>query len=82
MVPPVGRTLRHLQLCRGKGILVVPDWPSAQYWPMLLGEFRAAIKGLLKVKGNKVLEHGYNSNSLLGSFEFRGNILAMFIDCS
>ena len=85
IVPPVcmvGRALLHLQLCKGTGVLVVPAWPSAHYWPMLLQEFRLHIKDCLRVKGRNALEHGYNTNSVLGSPNFVGDVLALFIDCS
>ena len=38
MVPPVaviGRCLEHLVRCRAKGVLVVPLWQSAFFWPLL-----------------------------------------------
>ena len=46
LVPPVGlagRVIKHLDLCKGKGILVVPCWPSAHFWPMLSSTFRHSI---------------------------------------
>ena len=85
LVPPVsivGRVLLHLKLCRSKGILVVHFWPSAVFWPMLMGNFAKHLKDHMRVKGNKVLAHGMNSNSLLGSNEFHGDMLALLIDCS
>ena len=85
LVPPVcivGTTLQHLRVCRGKGVLVVPFWPSAAFWPMLINDFNVFIKDFLKVKGKNVLKHGYNCNSLLGSQDFKGNVLALLIDCS
>ena len=85
LVPPVsivGRVLLHLRLCNSKGILVVPFWPSAVYWPMLMGKFSVYIKDHIRVKGRNVLAHGMNSNSLLGSDEFHGDMLALLIDCS
>ena len=39
LVPPVsiiGRVLQHLLLCQAEGVLVVPCWPSAYYWPLLI----------------------------------------------
>ena len=84
-VPPVclvGRVLLHLKLCRAKGVLVVPDWPSAHYFPMLLREFRPHIMDCIRFKGKNVLKHGYNTNSLLGSSDFLGNVLGLLIDCS
>ena len=85
LVPPVcvtGRVLRHLRMCKAWGVLVVPCWPSAHFWPMLLGEFNGNILDLMRVKGKNVLRHGMNSNSLLGSSWFKGDILAMHIDCT
>ena len=85
LVPPVSivsQTLRHLHLCQSSGVLVVPFWPSASFWPLLMKEFSPYILDTLRVKGNKVLRHGMNSNSLLGSPEFLGDMLAMFLDCA
>ena len=38
LCPPiylVGKTIRHLQMCKGRGVLFVPLWESAYFWPML-----------------------------------------------
>ena len=38
LCPPVyliPRSLRHAQNCRASGTLVVPEWPSAVFWPIL-----------------------------------------------
>ena len=85
LVPPVavvGRALNHLHACKSKGVLVVPYWPSAAFWPMLLGFFRGFIQDVLVVKANKVLVQGRNKNSLLGSEGFNAQMLAMLIDCN
>ena len=85
LVPPVcviGRVLRHLRMCKAKGVLVVPCWPSAHYWPMLMDEFNGNILDLIRVKGNVVLRHGMNTNSLLGSSQFMGDVLALQLDCT
>jgi hypothetical protein len=37
-VPPpylVPRFLDHIEKCKGKGVLVVPGWQSASFWPLL-----------------------------------------------
>ena len=84
-VPPVcvtGRVLRHMRICRAKGVLVVPCWPSAHFWPMLMSDFHNEILDFMRVKGSVVLEHGMNTNSLLGSSNFRGDILALYVDCT
>ena len=36
--PPVyliPRVIRHAQLTKARGTLIVPQWPSAPYWPLL-----------------------------------------------
>jgi hypothetical protein len=85
LTPPVcvvGHALKHLALCKGKGVLVVPCWPSSYFWPLLINDFCCFIKDILKVKGNKILIHGLNKNSLLGSPDFGGYMLAIKLDCS
>ena len=85
LVPPVcvvGAALHHLKLCKGKGVLVAPFWPSAAYWPLLLNDFNRFIVDHILVKGKNVLVQGFNTNSLLGSSEFLGRMVAMRLDCS
>ena len=85
MVSPVsivGRALNHLRLCKSQGVLIVPFWPSAHFWPMLKIDFAHCIRDHLQVKGKIVLTHGHNVNSLLGSDRFLGDVLALYIDCS
>ena len=36
--PPIAlilRVIQHAQVCATHGMLVVPCWPSAQFWPLL-----------------------------------------------
>ena len=50
LVPPVsivGAVLKHLRLCNAKAVLVVPFWPSAAFWPLLMNDFRSKIGGLV-----------------------------------
>jgi hypothetical protein len=40
IVPPISlvpRVIKHLQVSRAQGTLVIPDWPYAPFWPMLFG---------------------------------------------
>ena len=83
LVPPVSivsRVLKHLKTCKAKGTLVAPYWSSASFWPLLKREFSHYVKDFLIVKGNKVLRQGFNENSLLGSENFEGNMLAVCLD--
>ena len=82
LVPPVasvGRIITHLRLCEAKGVLVVPKWPSAAFWP-LLWSYKAAILDVLQVKGQKILMQGMNENSIFGSNSFQGDMLAILMD--
>ena len=31
----LGRTIFHLEACGARGVLVVPYWPSAVFWPIV-----------------------------------------------
>ena len=31
----IGSVLRHLTLCKARGALIVPIWPSSYYWPLI-----------------------------------------------
>ena len=48
-VPPivlVSRVLKKMESCNAKGILVVPEWRSANFWPLLCsfyGEMKSFI---------------------------------------
>jgi hypothetical protein len=78
----VGRCLEHILRCNAKGVLVVPFWPSAFFWPLLQGHFCRFVVDFLRVKGSKILQAGRNTNSLLGSQDFNSDMLALLIDCS
>jgi hypothetical protein len=85
LVPPValaGRALEHLFRCKARGVLVVPLWRSAFFWPLLQGFFQQFVVDLICLSGAKVLKHGLNKNSLLGSSDFHSEVLALLIDCS
>ena len=85
LVPPVnaiGKTLFHLKTCKARGVLVAPKWHSSYFWPILINEFSRYTLKIQQFKGSKVLCHGLNSNSLLGSPSFTGDVIAALIDCS
>ena len=46
--PPVGlvtRVLKHAQFVKAKGVLIVPAWESADFWPVIVcfGQDRSAV---------------------------------------
>ena len=83
MVPPISlvpQALYHARICICKVILVVPMWSSSPFWPIIKNEYAYAVKDLMVVKGEKVLEQGMNKNSIFGSNSFKGNVLALKLD--
>jgi len=46
----IGKTIKHLKLCRPKGVLFVPVWKSSYLWPLLTRDcinFESSFKHLL-----------------------------------
>ena len=46
LVPPIFliiRTINHLEFCKARGILVVPLWRSAQFWPILKNHLNNSV---------------------------------------
>ena len=87
VVPPVSlvkKVILHVCLCRGRGILVVPYWPSAHYWPLLVergGVFKSFVADCLYVENGKdVFLHGGNKSSLFGSENFSTPVLFLLLD--
>ena len=79
-VPPVDliiRTLHYLYACRATATLVVPFWPSAQFWPLIAREYRDCVVESRLFNGRTALVHGMNKNSLLGSQRFFGDVIAI-----
>ena len=85
LVPPVnaiGRALAHLKLCKCKGVLVAPRWPSTHFWPLIRDTYAGYITDLRIFKGKNVLCHGLNKNSLLGAPYFREDVIVIALDCT
>ena len=85
VVPPVvsiPATLKHIKLCKCKGVLVFPYWPSHFFWPLLWSVYQSGLRGYVTEDGSHALQHGRNTNALLGSPSFGGLVLAAFFDFS
>ena len=50
-ISQVGRALRHFKVCKATGVLCVPEWRSAYFWPLLIEGngtvFKSFVKGYL-----------------------------------
>jgi hypothetical protein len=47
LVPPVSliaHTIKHVQLCKTVGTLLVPKWKSAMFWPLLVSPISGNLK--------------------------------------
>ena len=83
LVPPlylVARTVRYLKLDAAAGILVVPIWLSAHYWPVVQEIINQDTHVTGKMIMGDVYQHYRNQNSIFGSDKWSGNTLAISID--
>ena len=75
LVPPVdlvSKTVRYLERQFAVGTLIVPDWPSSVFWPLLC--YKDAIIDYKRYKGKEVVVHGRNVNSIFGSPSWEGHV--------
>ena len=87
LVPPVSlvkNVIRHVCFCQCRGILVIPYWPSAPFWPFLVerrGVFQSFVIDFLFVENGKdVYLHGANNSSLFGSENFSTPVFFLLLD--
>jgi len=87
LVPPVSlvkKVILHVCFCRCRGTLVVPYWPSAHYWHLLVergGVFKSFVADCLYVEnGNDVFLHKGSKSSLFGSENFSTPVLFLLPD--
>ena len=57
--------------------LVVPFWPSAHYWPLIKHKYGDYVIAHAIRARKEVLTHERKHNSLLGSHQFPGLIIAL-----
>ena len=82
-VPPVKlipETLSLLSAIRVPTIIVVPQWYSAPFWPLLTQLLSQPIsfEGPLTFPGSQIIFQGSQKNSIFGP-KFKGNLLAYFL---
>ena len=81
LVPPISlipETLEHLRRCGGSGTLVVPKWPSAAFWPLILDEnreFGEYITDYIEYKKPKKFFNPHQT-SVFGEY-FNSNVLVL-----
>ena len=83
VVPPVGivpRVLHYMKCQHAAGTLVVPLWPSAHFWSLIMNKYNNYLVAHSIHVGKEVLTRGRNPNSLLGSDHFTGYIIALRVE--
>ena len=82
-VPPVSlifRALHYIWHQQATATIVVPFWPSANFWPVIMSKFRSFIIARKVFNGQEVLKQGRNVNSLFESDRFWGQMIAFGMD--
>ena len=84
LVPPLHliiRTVKYLELCKAKGILVIPLWRSAHFWPFIkfyLSNRSQYVKATLNL-GN-IYSQGRNKQTIFGSKSWHSETMAILFD--
>ena len=79
-VPLVARALLYLSLQKARATIVIPQWPSSSFWPLLTSKYKQFMKGCFLHNATDSLTLGRNLNSFLGSEKFTGNVVALRLE--
>lgn len=90
IVPPINliaRTINHLKLCKARGTLIVPKWPTATFWPILVKPFSGKFQDFVKewveyYKPHMFFQKGSHEESVFAEPQFQSNVLILRIDCT
>ena len=85
-VPPiilVARVIKKMQNCKARGVLVVPEWRSANYWPLLCnvnGDFKQFVQDYMYLPINKrYYTPCKNGSGIFGLDDLKFNMFALYI---
>ncbi|CAC5399139.1 unnamed protein product [Mytilus coruscus] len=89
IVPPIhliNRTIRYLFFCSAKGVLVVPKWISASFWPSIVdmnGKYLPCIVDYVEYKyPTNFFIPGSDKSSIFATQTFQSSILVLHFDAS
>ena len=83
LVPPprlVPHTINKMIQDKGSHTLIVPEWTSAAYWPMLVdqeGRFKSFIRDYRFFQGESLTKRGRSQNSIFGSQFLKFRLVAI-----
>ena len=76
----VTRCVYHLKQCRAAGLLLIPQWKNAHFYPVLLQEKNGLHCRDVKVfNGNGCFLQGSDASSYFGP-SFKGNVEVWYLD--
>lgn len=90
LVPPpslIAMVLFHCRMCAAVGILIIPKWTSAIFWPVIWNDrghrFQSFVQYHLEcVKPSNLFEAGSDKDSMFAKERFESNVLALIIHFS
>ena len=83
LVPPVSlvpRVIRHIAHCKAMGTLIVPEWFSSPFWPMLFGfesPYHSLVQGVIKFTDVAGIFIRGSSESIFDGSKFKSHVLAV-----
>ena len=89
LVPPIyliSRTIFHLEVCGARGVLVIPKWLSAAFWPTVfpMGGLRPSVLQVVEFSDPSFVfapaRDGHNT--IFCPFRFKSAVLALLLDGS
>jgi hypothetical protein len=86
VVPPpqlAGKVLNHMRLCKAAGVLLLPKWCSAAYWPILHDgrEYTRGVELLLEYhKPVHFFKRGVHGNNVFSGDQFASNVVILLVD--
>ena len=84
VVPPfslITEAFNYLNKRKAIVTVIIPFWPSSDYWPIVARKFYNCIRDFKVFEGKDILLQGRNKNSIFGP-SFLGNMLALRMDFS
>jgi hypothetical protein len=83
LFPPIrliARTIMHLERCNGSGLLLVPQWKSAAFYPLLMDFVGTSVaKGYWQLFGKNVFKLGADASCCFGP-NFTGMVEIWHLD--
>ena len=87
LVPPIyliSRLIFHLEVCGARGVLVIPKWLSAAFWPTVfpMGGLRPSVRQVVEFSDLSFVfapaQDGHNT--IFCPFRFKSSVLVLLLD--